>query len=124
MLDQVWRSPGYNYGWSLRGLFDPGDDHAYPLVHRERFQARRFLARHAGLRLADIEDHVRTLDALHAGIYDLTHTADVLVVNRVALGFPNFLKNHLFGKLGRDPPQNSFRQPITFQAFPSRTAVF
>src|ERR1019366_1721130 len=70
--------------------------------------------------LADIENHVWTLEPLHGRIHDLVNMPDVFVVNRVAFRLAHFLKYHLLRKLSRNPPQNPFRHFLDRQ----RTARF
>src|SRR5205085_6644924 len=56
-------------------------------------------------RSADVKDHVRAFNAFHRGVQHFTHAADVFVIDRVPLGFADFLKNDLLGNLRGDPPQ-------------------
>ena len=58
---------------------------------------------------ADIKDHVWPFNAFYRRVQNFAHTANVFVVNRVALGFADFLENDLLGNLRGDSPQ-SFRR--------------
>ena len=106
MLHKLRHSARNNYPGPLRGALHPSDHHPYTFTHRERLKPRLLLAGHASLRLPDVEDHVGTFDTLHRSVYDLSHTADVLVVNRVTFGFSHLLKNDLFCQLGCYAPEN------------------
>src|SRR5262249_24126497 len=108
VLHQFRRSARDDNGRSLGVLVDPGQHHAHALADGERLQPRLLLLRHLGFRLTNVEDHVRTLHALHRSVDELAYAPDVLVVNGVALRFTDFLKDDLLGDLRRDAAQ-SFR---------------
>src|SRR5229473_3011316 len=107
MLYQLRRGARNHNARSLGSLFDAHDHRAHPLAHGERLQARLLLASHARFGLADIENHIRTLDALHGRIHHFVHMADVLVVNGVALSLAYFLEDDLLGQLRCNASENS-----------------
>ena len=115
MLHQFRRGARNHHRRAFRGPLHAGNHHAHAFADGERLQPRLLLARHARFRLADVEDHIRTFDPLHRGIDDLAHAPDVLVVNRVALGFPHLLKDDLLGQLRRNASQNAFGLLVDLQ---------
>ena len=56
-------------------------------------------------RLAEVDDHVAALEALDRPVHQLADLREVLVVDVVALGLPDFLVEHLFGRLRGDAPE-------------------
>ena len=107
VLNEIGHGAGYDDARTFGSTLDASDDDAHALADGERFQARLFLTRHAGFGLAEIEDHVRTFDALHGRVDDFAYASDVVVVNGVAFGLADFLKNYLLGKLRSDAAENS-----------------
>src|SRR5258708_35076710 len=99
MLHQLWGGTGDHPSWTFAGFLHTGDNHFHALSYSERLQARLLLARHARLSLANVENDFRAFEALHGRVQDLAHAADVLVVDRVALGLPHLLKDDLLGHL-------------------------
>ena len=80
--------------------------HPGALAGGKRFQPRLLFLGHTGLGLAEIDDDVLPFLPLDGGVDDLAHATDVLVVNRVALGLADLLKDDLLGKLRRNAAQN------------------
>ena len=115
MLNQLRRCARNHDSRSLRGFLHPCDNYAHALTHRKRLQPRLLFARHARFGLADVKNYIWTFNALHRGVHNLADTPDVLVVNRIALGFAHFLKDHLLRELCSDAPQNSFSHFGNFQ---------
>src|ERR1700730_2272057 len=93
---------------ALRGALDACDHSTHALADSERFQPGLLLARHAGFRLADVKDHVRAFDTFHGCVDDFSNSSDVFVVDSVAFGVADLLKNYLLRQLCGDPPQNAF----------------
>src|SRR5207248_6410548 len=102
VLNQFRNGARDDHTRAFAGFIHGLDDHAHALANGERLKPRLFLARHARFRFADVKDHVGAFDALDGGVHDLTDTADVFVVDSVALGFAHLLENDLLGKLRRD----------------------
>src|SRR5580704_17667641 len=108
VLHQFRRRTRHNDSRSLGRTFHAGNYNAHTLANGKRLQTRLLLAGHARFSLADIENYIRTFDALHRRIDDLIHATDVFVVDRVAFGFAHLLENYLLRQLRRDASQNSF----------------
>ena len=53
--------------------------------------------------LAEIDQKVSALHAENNAVHQITLTGRVLLLNSFPLGFAHFLKDHLLGRLGRNP---------------------
>src|SRR2546427_3799346 len=108
MLDQLRSGARHNHSRTFGSSLNSGNDNAYTFSDGKRFQTRLFLSRHTGFRLAQVENHIRSLNSLYRSVDDLADPSDVFVVNGVALCLANLLKNNLLGQLRRDSSQDAF----------------
>jgi hypothetical protein len=63
--------------------------------------------RHAGFRLAEVDDDVLAFDALYGGGEDFLFAMGVLVEYCVALSFADLLEDDLLGQLGGDAAERA-----------------
>ncbi len=99
VLHQLRRGPGDDHLRALGGAVHLQQHHAQPLAHRELLKTRLLALGAAGFGLAQVEDHVLALDALHRGIQHFFLAVRILLEDRVALGFADLLEDHLLGQL-------------------------
>ena len=90
---------------SLCRLVDLDDDDADALVRRETFQPRLIALAEPAFGLAEFDDDVAVLEALHDAIDDLADMLVVFGVDAFAFGFADLLKDDLLGHLRRDAAQ-------------------
>src|SRR4051794_25118099 len=83
---------------SFRLRVDVDDDSFDAIALRITFGARLLAARDDPLGLAiEVDDHVAALEALDVTVFELAELADEFVVDLLALGFADFLIQHLLG---------------------------
>jgi len=82
------------------------NDNANPLAGVEDLSARLLATRQERFGLAQIHDEVTRLGALHDAGDELTDLVAILAEDVIALGFANFLKDNLFGRLRGDAPKH------------------
>src|SRR5262249_34971370 len=75
----------------LRILVDVVEDRADALALPIPLRAGLLVARNDRLGLAEVDDHVAALEALHGPVHELAELREVLVVDVVALGLANLL---------------------------------
>ena len=97
--------------YHLRSLARPlnAQQHdAHALADSKRFEARLLFLPHSRFGLADIENDFRAFKALDRRVDDFAYSWLIFVEYRVTLGFTNFLKDDLLGKLCGDAAENCF----------------
>ena len=104
-MDQRGRGAGDDDLWALGGAVHSQQHHADALADGELLQAGLLALGHAGLSLAEVEDHVHGLEALDGGGEDLAGAVRVLIEDGVALGLADFLEDDLLGHLRCDASQ-------------------
>src|ERR1700680_1559721 len=95
VLYKFRRGPRNHYGRPLRRSLYARNDDPETLAYGERLQTGLLFARHPSLGLADIQNYVGPLDALHRRVNNFADPTDVLFVDRVPFGLTNFLKDDL-----------------------------
>src|SRR5512143_3682225 len=109
MLHEFGGGAGHHHARTFRGFLHTRNHNAYAFADRKRLETRLLFASHAGFRFANVEDDIGAFDALHSRIDNLADVTDVFVVNRVALGLADLLKNDLLGELSRNATEDSLR---------------
>src|SRR6185369_12241587 len=106
VLYQLRRGARDDHARAFARTFHANDHNPNAFTDGERFQARLFFARGASFGFAEIKNEIRAFLPLHGSVDDLAHASDVLVVNRVALGFAHLLEDHLLRDLCRNTAQS------------------
>ena len=103
--DQLWRGARNNHAGVFAGLVDALDNRRDAVAHAEAFKLRLFFFEQTRFGLAHADNQIRTFDALHFAAHQFADTPGVFRKHVVALGFADFLQDHLLGGLRRNAAQ-------------------
>ncbi len=104
---QLRRGAAHNHLRTLGCAVHLEQHHAHALAHAELLQPRLLALGAARLGLAQVEDYVLALEALHRRVQHFLFAVRILLEDRVALRLAHLLEDDLLGQLRGDAAQRA-----------------